>query len=143
MLAGPARHGWTSRDVNQLIRDWVGVGHWLPDVPHKPIGLLRAILAWHANPAERPAASRRPGRPPSAPRIAPASPPRRPRAPRHERARAVGRQALGGPGHAAARAVAAQAARRAAHRRTHAAATEAAHRDAMIRAARGTEPPRT
>ena len=56
VLAGPACHGWTSRDVNQLIRDWIGVGHWLPAAPHKPIGLLRAILAWHANLAERPAA---------------------------------------------------------------------------------------
>ena len=28
----------------------------VPAAPHKPIGLLRAILAWHANPAERPAA---------------------------------------------------------------------------------------
>ena len=32
-------HGWASRDVNQLIGDWIGVGHWLPDTPHKPIGL--------------------------------------------------------------------------------------------------------
>ena len=56
VLAGPACHGWTSRDVNQLIRDWIGVGHWLLAAPHKPIGLLRAILAWHANLAERPAA---------------------------------------------------------------------------------------
>jgi hypothetical protein len=36
-----------SRDVNQMIRDWVGVGHWLPQHPYKPIGLVGAILAWH------------------------------------------------------------------------------------------------
>ena len=30
MLAGPAPHRWTPRDVNQLIGDWIGVGHWLP-----------------------------------------------------------------------------------------------------------------
>jgi len=39
-----------------LITDWIGVGHWLPESPYKPIGLLGAILAWHANLAERPAA---------------------------------------------------------------------------------------
>jgi hypothetical protein len=31
------------------------VGHWIPDNPHKPIGLLRAIQAWHHNLEERPA----------------------------------------------------------------------------------------
>ena len=58
VLAGPAHHRWTSRDINQLIGDWIGVGHWLPEAPHKPIGLLRAILLWHGrnNLAERPAA---------------------------------------------------------------------------------------
>ena len=40
ILAGPAHHGWTPRDVNQLITDWIGTGHWVPDTPHKPIGLL-------------------------------------------------------------------------------------------------------
>ena len=57
MLAGPARHGWMSRDVNQLIRDWIGVRGWLPDAPHKPIGLLGAMLAWHGDLADRPAAA--------------------------------------------------------------------------------------
>ncbi|WP_375489040.1 helix-turn-helix domain-containing protein, partial [uncultured Mycobacterium sp.] len=57
ILAGPAAHGWTPRDINQLITDWVGTGHWLPESPHKPIGLLGAILAWHDNLAERPAAA--------------------------------------------------------------------------------------
>jgi hypothetical protein len=56
ILAGPAAHGWTARDLNQLIRDWVGTGHRLPAKPHKPIGLLGAILAAHANLDERPAA---------------------------------------------------------------------------------------
>jgi hypothetical protein len=56
VLAGPARHGWTSRDVNTLIRDWVATGHWLPDNPHKPIGLLGAMLAAHGDLANRPAA---------------------------------------------------------------------------------------
>ena len=56
MLAGPARHGWTPRDVNSLIRDWVGTGHWLPESPHKPIGLLAAILTAHEDLTNRPSA---------------------------------------------------------------------------------------
>jgi hypothetical protein len=56
LLAGPARHGWTPRDVNTLIRDWVGTGHWLPDNPHKPIGLLGAMLAAHGDLNNRPSA---------------------------------------------------------------------------------------
>ena len=55
-MAGPARHGWTPRDVNTLIRDWVGTGHWLPDDPHKPIGLLGAMLAAHGDLTNRPSA---------------------------------------------------------------------------------------
>lgn len=49
ILAGPARHDWTVRDVNQLIRDWAGVGNWIPTNPHKPIGLLGAIVKWHGH----------------------------------------------------------------------------------------------
>ena len=56
VLAGPARHGWTPRDLNTLIRDWVGTGHWLPECPHKPIGLLGAMLAAHGDLDNRPAA---------------------------------------------------------------------------------------
>ena len=52
----PAQHGWTPRDVNQLITDWIGTGHWIPEDPHKPIGLLGAILAAHGNLQERPRA---------------------------------------------------------------------------------------
>ena len=56
VLAGPARHGWTPRDVNTLIRDWTGTGHWVPESPHKPIGLLGAILAAHGDLDNRPSA---------------------------------------------------------------------------------------
>jgi hypothetical protein len=56
VLTGAAQHGWTPRDINQLITDWIGTGHWIPDGPHKPIGLLGAILVAHGNLAERPAA---------------------------------------------------------------------------------------
>ncbi|MCP9276493.1 helix-turn-helix domain-containing protein [Mycolicibacterium arenosum] len=103
VLAGPAQHGWTPRDVNQLITDWIGTGHWMPDAPHKPIGLLGHILAAHGNLEERPAAldvareqeelaeSRR--------RVA------RQLVEREEahRARAAGRAALSGPGREAVR----------------------------------------
>ena len=57
VLTGPAQHGWTPRDVNALITDWIGTGHWIPEQPHKPIGMLGAILAAHGNLAERPAAA--------------------------------------------------------------------------------------
>lgn len=57
VLRGPAAHGWTPRDINQMLTDWIGTGHWLPQEPHKPIGLLAAVLAWHGNLEERPAAA--------------------------------------------------------------------------------------
>jgi hypothetical protein len=56
ILAGPARHGWTPRDLNTLMRDWVATGHWLPETPHKPIGLLGAMLAAHGDLKDRPSA---------------------------------------------------------------------------------------
>jgi hypothetical protein len=56
VLTGVANHGWTPRDINQLLTDWIRTGHWIPESPHKPIGLLGAILAAHGNLAERPAA---------------------------------------------------------------------------------------
>jgi hypothetical protein len=140
MLAGPARHGWVSRDVNQLIRDWIGVRGWLPDDPHKPIGLLGAMLAWHGDLAERPAAAdmAREAAEFAAHRVQLAAQ----LAGRTEaaHARAVGRAALDSPGHAAARRIAAEAADRAVRRRTSAAAAEAARLDAAIRAARGLDP---
>lgn len=56
VLTKAAQHGWTPRDVNTLIQDWVDTGHWIPDNPHKPIGLLGAILAAHGDLANRPSA---------------------------------------------------------------------------------------
>lgn len=48
LLAGPAAHGWTPTDINQAIREWKTVGaNYLPETPHRPIGLLGAILRWH------------------------------------------------------------------------------------------------
>lgn len=118
VLAGPAAHGWSSRDINQLISDWIGVGHWLPESPYKPIGLLRAILAWHDHLEERPAACdiAREAAELAAHRHRLAV--QRAEFEENARARAAGRAALGGAGHLAARAAADAAARRAAHRRT-------------------------
>ena len=48
LLAGPAARGWTPVDINQAIREWKTVGaNYLPETPHRPIGLLGAILRWH------------------------------------------------------------------------------------------------
>lgn len=48
LLAAPARHGWTARDLTQLVTDWLGItGRTIPDAPYRPIGLMGAILAWH------------------------------------------------------------------------------------------------
>lgn len=47
-LAGPAAHGWTPDDINQAIREWRTVGaNYLPERPHRPIGLLNVILHWN------------------------------------------------------------------------------------------------
>ena len=141
MLAAPARHGWLSRDVNQLITDWIGVRGWVPDDPHKPIGLLGAMLAWHGDLAERPAAAdmAREAAELAAHRAQLAAQ----LAGRTEaaQARAVGRAAFGQSRACRARAAAAaEATDRAVRRRTSAAAAEAARLDAAIRAARGLDP---
>jgi hypothetical protein len=137
LLAAPARQGWVPRDLTQLVTDWTGVHRWVPDDPYKPIGLLGAMLAWHGDLQNRPAAADMAReaaelathRAHVADQLAELD--------RATAARAGGRAALGGAGHAAARAAAAEAARRAAHRRTHIAAAETARLEAVIRAARG------
>ena len=117
VLADAARHGWSPRDINQLIRDWVGTGHRLPQRPHKPIGLLGVILAWHDNMAERPAAA-------DIAREEAELAERRERiaaqlAERHEqhRRRQAGRAARHGPGHQAVQQVLAEIAERSRQRR--------------------------
>ncbi len=103
VLAGPARHGWTPRDVNTLIGDWVGTGHWLPDDPHKPIGLLGAMLAAHGDLTNRPSAyevaREREELARARARIAAQLAARE----ANRMAREAGRAALSGPGRAAAR----------------------------------------
>ncbi|WP_148262662.1 hypothetical protein [Hoyosella subflava] len=44
VLTKPALHGWSSRDLNQALRDWQSLGHYLPHQPHRPIGLIGRIL---------------------------------------------------------------------------------------------------
>jgi hypothetical protein len=56
VLKRVAHHGWTPRDINQVITEWIGTGHWIPDSPHKPIGLLGGILAAYDDPRDRPTA---------------------------------------------------------------------------------------
>ena len=60
LLAGPAAHGWTPRDLNLLIHEWAVVdGNYLPESPYRPIGLLGAILCWHGQLDAPPAALER------------------------------------------------------------------------------------
>jgi hypothetical protein len=103
ILTGAAQHGWSARDINQLIRDWIGTGHWMPEAPHKPIGLLGAILAWHDNLEERPAALDEARE--AAERADHRASVEAQMADREHfrRARQAGKAALDGPGHAAAR----------------------------------------
>lgn len=58
LLAAVARHGWTPEDLNQVVTEWLGVGNFISDRPHRPIGLMGAILAWYGRDklAERPCA---------------------------------------------------------------------------------------
>ena len=118
ILAGPARHGWTPRDVNQLITDWIGTGHWVPDTPHKPIGLLGAIIAAHGNLQDRPAAAdiAREQAELAAARARVANQLAEREA--NRRAREAGRAALDGPGREAVRKALAEITERARRRRS-------------------------
>lgn len=118
VLAGAARHRWTPRDVNQLITDWIGTGHWIPDSPHKPIGLLGGILAAHGNLEDRPAAldeARELAELAAArERVANQLAERQ----NYRQAREIGRAALSGPGRDAARKALSEIAERARRRRS-------------------------
>ncbi|WP_045373272.1 hypothetical protein [Mycobacterium kyorinense] len=139
LLAGPARHGWTARDLNQLITDWLGVGgHRIPDNPYKPIGLLGAILAWHGadNLGDRPAALD------DAREAAERAHHRHARVAEQagggqpDSANSPGAHRSSGAGRALARQALAEARGRAAARKADAIAREAAEFDAKVRAAR-------
>ncbi|GJJ24007.1 helix-turn-helix domain-containing protein [Mycolicibacterium mageritense] len=139
LLAAPARHGWTARDLNQLITDWLGItGRTIPGAPHKPIGLLGAILAWHGadNLDDRPAAADEAreaeelaaARTRVARQVTEVTPP--PNGPDG-----------GGDGRIAARAAARAAARNAARKRTEETARHTAQLDDAVRRARGLTQP--
>jgi hypothetical protein len=117
VLTGAAQHGWTPRDINQLITDWIGTGHWIPEEPHKPIGLLGAILASHGNLAERPSAldEARERAELAAARAHLAQ--QRAESDANRAAREAGRAALSGPGREAARRALSEIAERARRRR--------------------------
>ncbi len=127
VLAKPAAAGWTARDLTQLVRDWLGTGHRIPDSPERPIGLLGAILCWHTSHnslLDRPAAADEAR---EAAELAARD--RRIAAATAEHAaytagRAVGRAARGGEGHAAAMREAARIAAASARKRADAAAAE-------------------
>jgi hypothetical protein len=43
-----------------MLREWVNIGgHWMPERPYRPIGLLRTVLSWHGDLANPPAAAQR------------------------------------------------------------------------------------
>lgn len=57
LLAPAAAMGWTPEDINTMIREWGSVGgHYLPNDPYRPHGLLGAIFKAHGDLANRPAA---------------------------------------------------------------------------------------
>jgi hypothetical protein len=137
VLTAPAAAGWSSRDVNALISDWAGVRGWLPDAPHRPIGLLGAMVRWHGDVTVRPAAHEEAR---EAAELAAARARIAEQLAGREHtaaAKALGQAALAGAGRAAACHVAAELAARAIARRTGEVAAETAARDAAVRAARG------
>lgn len=103
VLKKAAEHGWTARDINQLLSDYVSTGHWIAERPHKPAGLLGYLLGWHGNLEERPSAldEARDAQELAAIRVRQAE--NAIELQRNLRAREEGRAALSGPGHSAAR----------------------------------------
>lgn len=143
MLAAPAAAGWTPRDLNQLITDWLGVGRRIPDSPARPIGLLGAILTWHGpdNLADRPAAldEAREAQARDAEQTHRAQNAASHRA--HLAGRAAAQVAKSGPGRAAAFAALSAARQRSSQSRTAEAAAEQQRIEALIeRARRGWSP---
>jgi hypothetical protein len=118
VLTGAAQHGWTPRDVNQLITDWIGTGHWIPEAPHKPIGLLSAILAAHGNLQERPSALDEARERAELAAVRERIAQQRAEREANRTAREAGRAALSGPGRDAARQALAEIAERARRRRS-------------------------
>ena len=145
MLAAPAAAGWTPRDLNQLVTDWLGLGRRIPDSPARPIGLLGAILAWHGadNLADRPAVLDE-AREAQARVTAQARRAATAAAHRAEvAARAAGAAAMSGPGHAEAVAALSVIRRRRHVRRAAEAAAEQARIETLVDRARRSDSRRT
>ena len=49
--------GWTPEDLNQLLRDHVGLGGWIATNPHQPLRLMGWLLKKHDDLTYRPAAA--------------------------------------------------------------------------------------
>ena len=134
-FAAPENAGWDARDVNTLLADWA-LSNWIPDNPHRPIGLMRAVIATHSDEHSRPADPERARDRDEAQARARARVESRAEQARNAAARALGRQAVSGPGLSAAHRIAAEAARSAAAKRAHHAAAEAERIAAAVEAAR-------
>lgn len=137
-LQSAALHGWTARDVNQLVRDFAGA-RWLADNPRKPIALLGAMLKWHGDLRIRPAAAEEAREAQELDAVRDRIRADQELREHHRHARAAGIAALAGRGRAEALRIAAEAATRAAARRTEDVAAEVRATDAAIRAARGND----
>lgn len=57
VLVKPAGHGWTSADLNQLLRDHVSLGGWIATDPADPPRLMGWLLKKHGDFEDRPAAA--------------------------------------------------------------------------------------
>ena len=135
-LQAAALHGWTARDVNQVIRDFAGA-RWLAEHPNKPIALLGAILKWHGDLSVRPAAAEEAREAQELAEARERIAASQAELDSNQRARRDGQAALSGTGRAEALRIAAAAARSAVARRTDLVAREVAAVDAAVRAARG------
>lgn len=103
VLKKAAEHGWTARDINQLLSDYVATGHWIAQRPHKPAGLLGYLLRWHGNLDDRPSALDEAREAQELDAIRARQAENASELQRNLRAREQGRAALSGPGHRAAR----------------------------------------
>lgn len=130
-LTAVAAHGWTAKDLKQLLRDWERTGgHCMPTEPYKPIGLVCAAIGWHERNSldDRPAAMEQE-------RLRRHQEERRQFRAEMEAARVARREAqsrLGKPAHRAAQQVAAEIGARAARKREAAEETERQARAELV-----------
>jgi len=102
LLASPASHGWTARDLNQLLDDHTATHGQLLTHPRRPIGYLSWLLS-HADLGERPCALDDARAAAEAADAAQRKTAQAAAAVQHNADRQVAQAALGGVGHTAAR----------------------------------------